>query len=85
MSTYYNIIHIHIYIYIHIYIHTYIYIHIYIYTYIYIYIYIYIYMYDVRYVRLMCLSEEFPQSHCGDNWEGTMFSYTRISEYDELD
>ena len=42
-------------------------------------------MYDVRYVRLMCLSEEFPQSHCGDNWEDTMFSYTRISEYDELD
>ena len=45
--------------------------------YIYIYIYIYIYMmygwaHDNR--KSCAQVHELPQSHCGDNWEGTLFS-----------
>ena len=62
----------------------YIYIHIYIYIYVYIYIYIYIYAimktmcppgyHHHGFVATHALGHELPQSHCGDNREGSLFS-----------
>ena len=50
------------------------YIYIYI-LYIYIYIYIYIYMYVCMYMQVVLWQvHELPQSHCGGNREGTLFS-----------